>query len=527
MPFNLLVNDPHWGYQQIRGDGPTYEATLAGYMLLTVSLGFGGEGGWWAFPGAAHDHLNAFAPAWQVKVVQTGELYSLEAIPIGARTRAPVPHLPPGVVEDWNFIPPEATYDIDLVDGEGNFLARLQESGPVSRDGTDTSVMFLQPVGGKAWGDLLGHQPTAPTVPDLPEAARLGLEHGRFLPAVVQRYLAQTGEARESWLGWICPYCLCMSLIWPGSAYGYCPQCGADARTYLHGPPLSEGRYRLCHILQGPNRRRQEVWCGRWYRPLEYAETDAYLVMYQGLPRWVCQHPVLGEWEGGTWRPGTDAEELEQAWCQGGERLLVRPKLQIVGQVVGDARYRLRYRTDSGELRHLDFALTAGESGLKLLSAQAPVWAEARDPAQLLFIRRVTSVSLLEPAQDPGNHFYVVGDVPSLVLQRLRIHRAAASYFAIQLAPLALPSGPDLRRTPDGRLFVAFVREGDVYVAQRPSPQRPWSQPVAITAGGCYTDPSITILPAGVIVVAYTDATRGSQHLAISYDDGRDWERLG
>ncbi len=522
-PGNMLVNDPHWGYQQIRGDGPTYEATLAGRFVLALSLGFGDEGGWWAFPSAAHDHLDGFDPGWRVKVVQTGEEIATEEIRIGARTQAPVPHLPPGEIDGWTFTAPSATYDIILTDADGRYLMTLQQAGEVSRDGRDWSKLVLEPIGGKPWGDVLEHQPSHSTDPDLPEAARIGLEHGAWRPGIWLRAVREDAKPREAWLGWVCPYCLCMTWIWPGTGYCYCPQCGADGRTYMHGPPLPEGRWGLRWVAVGPGAWRRETPTEHWYRPLEYAETDAYLAMYHGLPRWVCRHPVLGEWDNGTWYEGVDAEDLEAIWCDDDERLLVRPKLQIVGQIAGDATYRLRYRTDDGDLRHIDFALKAGDSGIVLLNNLAPVWAEAKDPAEVLFVRRVTSVALLEPDVDPGNHFYVVGDVPSLVVQRMRIKLREAAHVALQLSPLTVLSGPDLRKTADGRLFIAYVKDGDVWVAQRPSPQRRWSGHVRLTAGGHYADPSITILPTGRIVVAYTDITDGSQHIAVSSDDGATW----
>lgn len=527
VPFAMLINDEYWGYQQLRGEGPTFEATLGGYMVLGVSLGFGGEAGWWAFPGEGHEHLDAYAPYWRVKVEETGEVVGCEAVPIGARTAVALPHLPAGVVDGWSFTPPEATYEIVLVDPEGERVKGLQEPAVVARDGNDTSKLVLEVLGGKAWGDVLGHDPAQSTEPGLPEAARLGLEHGRLLPAVVQRYLREEQGALEGRLGWVCPYCLGMTMIWPGPGHGFCPQCGSDARTYLHGPPVGEGRWRVRNVALGPRGSRAEVLCEQWYRPLEYAETDEYLVMYEGLPRWVCRHPLLGEWRAGVWMEGTDAEELEAAWCRPGERLLVRPKRQVVGQAAGDATYRLRYRTEGGELRSLDFELRAGETGVRLLSSLAPVWAEVKDPAELLFVRRVTSVSLLEPEEDPGNRFLVVGDIPSLVTARLRIERAWATHFALQIGALRRASGPDLRLTPDGRLYVAYVKEGDVYVRQRPSPQRPWSEAVLVTDGGQYTDPSITILPTGVMVLAYTHADTGEQHLATSWDDGETWWEVG
>lgn len=526
-PANLLINDPYWGYQQVRGDGPTFEATLAGYYVLALSLGFGGEGGWWAFPGEGHEHLDGLIPGWKVKIVQTGQMFDTTSVPIGARTATPVPHLPAGTVGTWSFTPPEATYDIVLVDADGEYVTTLQQAAAVDRDGTDSSLLLLEVLGGKGWGDVAGHRPDRPTETTLPEAARIGLEHGTWQPVVLQRWLRSDTLPREAWLGLVCPYCLCMARVWPGAGYGYCPQCGADARTYMHGPPIGEGRWELRHLVLGPNQRKLDLLCDHWYRPIEYDEDDAFLALYQGLPRWVCHHPVLGEWDSGVWEAGTDAEELETIWCGPGERLLVRPKLQIVGQVAGDATYRLRYRTDDDQLLHVDFSLRRGDSGIKLLSSLAPVWAEVKDPAEVLFVRRITSVSLLDPAEDPGNWFYVVGDVPSLVLQRIRIERATASPFALQLGPLHPRAGPDLRRSPDGRVFVAFVRDGDVWVAQRPSPQRPWSVPVRVTHGGHFTDPSITILPSGSILVAYTDCGDGSQHISVSRDDGATWTALG
>jgi len=525
-PAGLLINDPYWGWQVLRGDGPTYEATLAGYMAFALSLGFGGEGGWFAFPGEGHEHLDGLEPAWRVKIVQTDELFDLDKIPIGARTQAPTPHLPPGVLTQWNFTPPSACYDIVLVDADGNYLRTLQQAIYVPRDGTDTGSLFMEILGGKPWGDALLHQPVHSTFPALPEAARIGLEHGDLGPAMLLRLLRDDAAPQEGRIGWVCPYCLCMTRIWPGPACGFCPQCGADARSYLHGPPASEGRWRVRYVALGPNRARLDVPTRRWYRPLRYAETDDFLRMYHGLPRWVCEHPVLGEYKAGSWTPGTDAEELEQAWCSQGERLLIRPKIWVLGQAAGAAKYRLRYRTDSGELHHLDFGMPAGATGLQLLSRLAPVTADYRDPADCLFVRRVTSVQLLEPDQDPGNYFLVVGDVPSLVLQSLPIRTAQATPLALQLGPFSLASGPDLRRTTDGRLFIAFVSDGDIYVAQRPSPQRPWSHPTRVTEGAHFTDPSIAPHPDETITLAFTDASDGTQYLAVSHDDGEGWETL-
>ena len=53
--------------------------------------------------------------------------------------------------------------------------------------------------------------------------------------------------------------------------------------------PVGEGRWRVRNVALGPRGSRAEVLCEQWYRPLEYAETDEYLVMYEGLPRWVCR----------------------------------------------------------------------------------------------------------------------------------------------------------------------------------------------------------------------------------------------
>jgi hypothetical protein len=245
--------------------------------------------------------------------------------------------------------------------------------------------------------------------------------------------------------------------------------------------------------------------------------------MYDGLPRWVAEHPTLGEWDDGEWTQGTDAEALEAMYCTSDEHLLVRPKLQIVGTIATAATYKLNYRTDGGELEHLEFKLTAGTSGVKLLSSVEPVFAEDHDPADALFVRRVTSVALVDPAEDAGNHFLVVGDTPSLVLQGLPVRHQTGTPLAVQIGPWRTASGPDLRRTVDGRLFVAYVSEGDVYVAQRPSPIKSWSTPVKVTAGGHFADPSITPLPTGEIALAYTDSGDGTQRMAISKDDGETW----
>ncbi len=527
--LSLMINDPRWGYQALRGDGPTYEATLAGYVVLGLSLGSTGEGGWWAFTAEAHDHLDCRGADWKVVVEETGEEFALEEVPIGARTVAPVPHLPPGTIDGWNFTPPEATYTISLYTPDGQRSATLIPSTTVSRDGRDESLLCLETLGGKAWGDVLAHSPRQAAEGRLPEAARIGLEHGEFHPAIVYRLSRPEGQGeaqpREAWQGFLCPYCLCMAQIWPGPGYGRCSQCGADVRSHLHTPPAPDGRWvqRIQWLM--PGARRGEVACELWYRPLRYAETDDYLRMYEGLPRWVCEHPVLGEWQAGAWIGGVDAEDLEgEGWVAAGERLLIRPKVQIVA-AAGWARYRLRYRDGDGELGHVDFEIAPGQSGLVLLSALAPVWAE-RNPAKALFVRRVTSVELLEPEADPGNRFLVVGDVPSLIEPGLDIKKRWASPIALQVGPLAVASGPDLRRSPDGRLFLAYCSGGDIYVTQRPSPQRPWSEPVRLTWGGHYADPSIAILPTGAVLVAYTDVQTQSQCIAVSFDDGEHWQAL-
>jgi hypothetical protein len=525
----LKVNDPHWGWQIVFGRGPTFEATLAGYDLLSMSMGYADEGGWWAFPGAIHDHLDAgVSPDWQVKVVQTGETIPMEPIPIGTRTTTPVPHLPPGtlVPGGWTFYPPPYTYDIVLLDRDGNTLRVLHHSQTAYRDGTDGGTMFLGAMGGKAWGDVLSHRPNHSTHPDLPEAARMGLEHGEVQPAAIMRLVHQGGATRESRLGWVCPYCLCMTNVWPGPGFGFCPQCGSDARSFTFGPPAAEGRWSVRYRELGPGGRRQDKLCGHWYRPLRYAELDAYLRMYEGLPRWVCDHPTLGEWSNGSWAPGADAASLEAEFCAPDEHLLVRPKLQIVGAIAGEATYRLHYRTDAGDLAYLDFDLAAGATGVKLLSPLEPVYAEDHDPADALFVRRVTSVELLEPDEDPGNHFLVVGDAPSLVLQGLPVRASAGTPLAVQIGPWRVAGGPDLRRAEDGRLFLAYVSEGDIFVSRRPSPLQPWSEPARVTEGGHFTDPSIAPLPTGVIVVAYTDIGDNAQHLAFSTDDGETWDEV-
>ncbi len=525
----LLVNGAHWGWQVLQGSGPTHEATLAGCHVFSMSMGYAGEGGWWAFPNAVHDHLDAHVPPdWYVKVVQTGETTPVEPIPLGVRTVNAVPRLPAGTVSpgEWQFHPPAGTYDIVLMDRDGNVLRVLQASEPPVRDGADGGDLWIETMGGKAWGEILGHRPDHSTDPNLPEAARMGLEHGELQPAATMRLVRQGAPTCEARLGWVCPYCLCMTLLWPGPGYGYCPQCGSDARSFLFGPPAAEGRYAVRYAELGPGGRRQEKLCAHWYLPVEYREDDDFLRMYLGLPRWVGEHPVLGEWHGGAWTEGTDAEALEHDYCAADEHLLVRPKLQIVGAIATASTYRLNYRTDGGDLRHLEFTLEAGATGVKLLSTVEPVFAEDHDPADAMFLRRVTSVALVTPEEDEGNDFRVVGDTPSLVLQSLPVRNQAGTPLAVQLGPWRTASGPDLRRTVDGRLFVAFVSEGDVYVAQRPSPIKPWSTPVRVTEGGHFADPSIAPLPTGAIVVAYTDSGDGTQRLALSTDDGETWDAV-
>jgi hypothetical protein len=276
----------------------------------------------------------------------------------------------------------------------------------------------------------------------------------------------------------------------------------------------------------GPGGRRQEKLCGHWYRPIEYVEDERFLGMYDGLPRWVGRHPMLGEWRDGAWIEGTDAEGLEGEYCASDEHLLVRPKLEIVGSIATAATYKINYRTDAGDLKHLDFDLAAGASGVKLLSTVEAVFAEDHDPADAMFLRRVTSVSLESPDDDAGNHFLVVADAPSIVVQAMPVRHQTGTPIVVQIGPWRTASGPDLRRTVDGRLFVAFVSEGDVYVAQRPSPIKPWSTPARVTEGGHFADPSITPLPTGAIVVAYTDSGDGTQRLAVSKNDGEKWEAV-
>ena len=528
-PTGLLVKDAYWGWQALAGSGPTYEATLSGRQVFAMSTGYAGEGGWWAFPGAVHDHLDAHVPPdWCAKILQTGQTFPVETIPLGVRTVSPVPRLPAGTVTpgEWQFHPPTATYDIVLVDGDGNVLRVLQASAPPVRNGSDGGNLWLDAMGGKAWGDVLGHKPTHSTDPDLPEAARMGMEHGELQPAAVMRLVRQGAPVWEARLGLVCPYCQCMTNLWPGPGYGYCPQCGSDARSFMFGPPTAEGRYDVRYAELGPGGRRQEKLCGHWYRPIAYDETDAFLTMYGGLPRWVGQHPTLGEWRDGGWIAGTDAAALETEYLAADEHLLVRPKLQIVGAIATSATYQISYRTDAGDIDTLEFKLAAGASGVKLLSTVAPVFAEDHDPADALFVRKVTSVALVDPAEDAGNHFLVVADAPSLVLQSLPVRHQAGTPMVVQIGAWQAASGPDLRRTVDGRLFVAFVSDGDVFVAQRPSPVKPWSEPARVTEGGHFADPSITPLPTGVIVVAFTDSGDGSQKLALSTDDGETWEAV-
>ena len=184
-----------------------------------------GEGGWWAFPGEAHEHLDAQAPDYVVRVADTGEEYAVEQIPIGVRTVEPVPHLPAGTCQGWMFEPPESTYTIQLCSPDGKVLITVRVGGEVVRDGRDWSDLVLETMGGKAWGDVLRHRPDDAT-DDLPEAARMGLEHGKWQPAMILRLLRPEGggqaRPREAWAGLVCPYCLCMAYLWPGPWYGRC-----------------------------------------------------------------------------------------------------------------------------------------------------------------------------------------------------------------------------------------------------------------------------------------------------------------
>ena len=467
-------------------------------------------------------------------------------IPAGFASANPVPYRPAPTWVPPNF-PSEgywswaADYDwrvvyldgspYDTVGPSENNADGLWNTG-ADRD-TQICGGIISPklTGGKLSGNAVDG--LVPRITGATEAARMGLEWGAWEKTEVRvvTNADATGEqvgAVAVRVGEVCPYCIGPVWRWPTSTrtHGYCCQCGSDARTYARTPTVSAGSYDVRVVTYRPGRAAANVLLTKWLRPVNYLETDAYLVAdWQGLglSRWAAQHVVLASWAAGAFADGDDNADI--ATANGlSATVYVQPKL-LPGTIASTVSYTVTCTMADTTSENFTATLPAGQSAPVMLTRQSKVAAAtgAVTPTVADFIADVTGIAVAS-GQDGGvNSFTVVADVPAYVNAQTPFANQKQTHWACQLRVLELRH-PALRRCPiSGRVWLACRNQGtgEVLVYVRDSPQRPWQ-----LRGRPFDDhqhPDILPLQTGYIIVTATSSVSGKTELMVGNNDGREW----
>jgi len=371
---------------------------------------------------------------------------------------------------------------------------------------------------------VLGHDTRIGTGANpLPEAARMGLEWGEWWPQTEVR-LVEGGVG--SFLGNVCPYCLGPVWRWPSTGahvYGYCGQCGSDARTYVRTPTVGAGEYQVRVVRYRPERR-SALLLTRWLRPVDYIENDDYIETYEGLTRWVTRHAVLGTWANG-FVDGDDAADI--AARHGIEAdLFVQPKALPNPYVRRPGTFDVTCTMADDSSRTFRVTVRPGSYPTAIRPFRKTAAAEGGEPARFGFIKDVTNIQFVEGEGGPLCPWQLVADVPALVMAETPIADQADTPWAGQFVmrfgePHATVDG-------FGRIWVAFADEGKIRVVVRSSPQRAWEErtPAFDEGDQEYKSPCVMCMSTGRVHVSAT-LVGGKSIMRMSCDDGESWGAPG
>lgn len=416
------------------------------------------------------------------------------------------------------------------------------------------------PYGGKIKGSaVVGREHRIGT--DLPEALRLGLEFGEH-QWYVQVRAGTEGPTASCWADVVCPYCGGPAWRDPdGSGFvrGYCVQCAVafenavamDCRTHFASPGLAardEG-YRLDTVRV----RRQGGamgWAARYHwRPDLYDEREEYLTQ-SGLgqatnaPRWFARHvDAAGDGQGlGQFEAGA-----EPAFTAGHD-LAYFGALPEVGRDLGLTQMKLRLpagyaqaetvvvaldcKRGDGSTETIEVAVPAGVHGpmeddpvgevVRVTPVDKGIAEGLGSPyAGSGFYAAVTDIRLVSGPEGAACRFTVVNDTPLLASAAgVVVEDKQPSHVALQIG--AQESGPQVCDDGVGQVFLAFCREGEVWLTRRAGLAGAWELPKVLTEGQCSRDPNVEKDERGTLRLVWEQA--GSTAVAESRDDGGAWE---
>lgn len=476
--FVVKTADTGYYVDSINGGDGCYEVTLRQKVLIIYIDDEGNALGntWWRGSDGHRDFFRAIPVQYQlVEVDGLQPTVEFDDVPIGLLSEEPTyPWPAPTMVEgppnewawadhyfwevrarDGTVIAPITTWP----EGDG-----LYDGDPIGSEDIERLTIVIEPDlrGGKLSGNVVALTDDEIEQAALPEAARMGLEFGRWQPVIEVRVIDDEGAAAAARTVAVCPYCQGPTHRFPSTVdytFGYCTQCGSDARTYMRSPTVPEGGYDVRVVAYTPQQRIQ-VLLARWLRPVNYVENDDYVVANYaglGLVRWVCQHPVLATWDGAF----TDGDDADAIGAANGldDPAYVQPKLAI-SALAGTGTYIIG-AVLAGAVAHEFRATLAPGAATPWLLTQLPKIGGATpggDAAAVHFADDITSIAADE--QIPGgNLFTVVGDVPGLVQIQTPIEDLADTPWACQF--LALPSDLAQFRGADGFTHV-YVTGPDI-----------------------------------------------------------------
>jgi hypothetical protein len=394
---------------------------------------------------------------------------------------------------------------------------------------TTTGSIFLANLGGKYEGSVVeADRSREITVEKLPEAARLGLEFGKWTQPLEHRSesplpLGEGPGVRVLTFGdWECPYCGGPAWCEPTGAYvrGFCVQCGTDARSTFITQSLAavDGWFDRVVKMRSSGFSVDRLIPG-WPRPEEYAEADEYLIddwEGLGLPRWVAVHLVFGAWSNGVF---TDGESIADAESR-------------LNRTVGPVQLKLLLTSNyDGAGQTLRVACTRPDGTSEWRTVTVPAGASAGDLFPLNWYPHdaypkgyYTDVTAMEKLAGNGAVYAViVNDGPAWhSTAGIAIRHHAHSPYACDVA--LSQRDPFLVEDFAGRLHLVYLREGRVMHRTLEGTCAPWSPATDVTAQANWPrpcrEPSLSPLPHGELVVA---ADSQGTRLWRSEDDGEHW----
>ena len=546
----MVTSHPEWGScERSAGSGGWWDPCLAsrfGAMCsgnATLGPQPWGEGFVpWGVAGA-HQNLSAWPNLAYFKRRDDGRTYGLDAASVGGGVISdPCPRF---FLDPFPSTAPLPKIVYDLYDGDGalvkSSLGMTDDTWPPWYDGSNYKTANTE--GTKLWAELGGKYEGSVveadrgaeiTTADLPEAARLGLEFGKWTQPLEHRsYAASLAEEASVWPttfgDWECAYCGGPTWCEPDDEYtrGHCMQCAdygvtTDARSYLITralPACSDWLDRTVKTRSSGEHADRLV--KGWPRPEEYDESDDYLVWDWagfGIPRWVAVHLVLGQWLNGTFVDGESVADAE-----------VR-----LGRVVGPVQLKLMLTADyQGRGQTLRVACTTPDGQNEWRMVTIPVGASRGDLFPLNWYPHdaypqgytidVTAMEKL--AGDGAVYGLIVNDGPAWhstvgIVVRHWLHSPYACDVALS------QRDPFLVEDFAGRLHLVYLRDGRVMHRTLEGTCATWSPASDITAKANWPqpcrEPSLSPLPHAELVA--TADTQGSTRLWRSEDDGERWE---